>query len=327
MMSIRMLTATTKIHPRLLLGIILVYAFVSVARHEYLYSTHHGVRSSSNSKHRAAQSSEKGVQQPVAVIKEITNETNTTALRSNHVVMKMSTACKQKHHIVYDHLKVAELPVSSSSKGSTYFLSSSSSSLPPPRILCFIMTHAGAHTTKIKTIQSTWGSRCDNLIVASNVTDPSINAVAMKSPSHYLGLWTKLNETLQYLYDNYRDGGYDWIYKADDDTYAILENLKAYLSSPEVLENAKADQPVIYGRIYSSPRYRDLITNKDFYFKDPQNKAFGERFFQRINRNDPVLYNYGGPGYVMNWNYVERFLEINKGPDTLHGTPPEDQVT
>jgi hypothetical protein len=39
-----------------------------------------------------------------------------------------------------------------------------------------------------------------------------------------------------------------------------------------------------------------------------------------------LRYNYGGAGYVMNWNYVEQFVNIMKGPDTVHGIPPEDQA-
>lgn len=215
--------------------------------------------------------------------------------------------CEKSHHVVFDQLQVAA-PSNSS-----------------PRILCFVMSHSGSHATKIKAIWDTWGKRCDKLVVASNRTDPSINAVAMKSPSDYLGLWTKLNETLQYLYDEYRTDEYDWLYKADDDTYAIVENLKEYLSSsPGPAGNSNNRSAAIYGRVYSSPRYKDLKKNKDFYFKDPQNVDFGRRFYQRINKNDHVLYNYGGPGYIMNWPYVEQFLEANRGPDTLHGTPAED---
>ena len=28
----------------------------------------------------------------------------------------------------------------------------------------------------------------------------------------------------------------------------------------------------------------------------------------------------------MNWKYVELFVNAMKGPDTLHGSPPEDQA-
>ena len=45
-----------------------------------------------------------------------------------------------------------------------------------------------------------------------------------------------------YFYDNFIDD-YDYLYLCGDDTYVILENLKAFLSSPEVVERA---QPYLY---------------------------------------------------------------------------------
>jgi glycoprotein-N-acetylgalactosamine 3-beta-galactosyltransferase len=194
-----------------------------------------------------------------------------------------------------------------------------------PKVLCFVMTHAGSHRTKVKAIQRTWGKRCDKLIIASNQTNERLGIVAMKSESSYLGLWGKLNETMQYVWDHYRDEGYDWVFKADDDTYLIVENLKEYLSSPPVKKSVFLKEPVIYGRRYSSPRYRNLAKRK-VYFGNPINAEFGERFYEKINKHKPVIYNYGGPGYAMNWPYVEKFLEVMKGPDTVHGTPPEDQA-
>jgi glycoprotein-N-acetylgalactosamine 3-beta-galactosyltransferase len=192
-----------------------------------------------------------------------------------------------------------------------------------PKVLCFIMTHSGCHRTKIRSIQRTWGKRCDKLVIASNQTEDSIGAVAMiNTESTYLGLWEKLNETIQYIYDQYRNDGFDWIFKADDDTYVIVENLKEYLASDYVTK--KMQQPQIIGRRYSSPRYRNL-EKRPVYFRNPLNQDFGKRFYNKVNRNKPVIYNYGGAGYAMNWPYVEKFLEVMKGPDTLHGTPPEDQ--
>jgi glycoprotein-N-acetylgalactosamine 3-beta-galactosyltransferase len=217
-----------------------------------------------------------------------------------------SSACSGHHH-VYDQIRVSNATTTRSAK-----------------IICFVMTHSNSHATRVKAIRATWGKRCDKMLIASNLTDPSLDTIAMKSNASYLGLWEKLNETMQYIWDHYRNDGYDWVYKADDDTFLLAENLKTFLSSHAVAKKA-GDQPLIYGRRYSSPRYRDLA-KRQVYFASPVNADFGKRFYNKINKHKPVLYNYGGAGYAMNWPYVEKFLEVMKGPDTVHGTPPEDQA-
>ena len=198
------------------------------------------------------------------------------------------------------------------------------------KLLCFIMTHSGNHRTRIASIQETWGQNCDKLVVASNITDELMGAIAMSSEATYKGLWNKLNETLHYLYRHYHTGQYNWIFKADDDTYVIVENLKTYLAqeTARIIQREEEVQqqeiPLIFGRRYSSPRYRNL-ERRLVYFGNPLNADFKTRFYTKMNGNDPVIYNYGGSGYAMNWNFVERFLQIMTGPDTLRGTPPEDQ--
>lgn len=43
-------------------------------------------------------------------------------------------------------------------------------------------------------------------------------------------LWGKTRAAFKYAWDNHRDE-FDWIMKADDDTYVIVENLKKFLSN------------------------------------------------------------------------------------------------
>jgi glycoprotein-N-acetylgalactosamine 3-beta-galactosyltransferase len=193
-----------------------------------------------------------------------------------------------------------------------------------PKILCFLMTHSENHATRVAAVRKTWGKRCDKLVIASNSSDPTIEAIHMKSEATYTGLWEKLNETMNYLWEQYRQDDYEWIYKADDDTYLIAENLRQFLSSPAVQNKSNHNLPLVYGRLYSSPRYRNLEKRK-VYFGNPLNADFGRRFYTKVDRNAPVIYNYGGSGYAMNWRYVEKFRQAMRGPDTLHGTPPEDQ--
>ncbi|KAL3937779.1 MAG: hypothetical protein SGBAC_007177 [Bacillariaceae sp.] len=193
------------------------------------------------------------------------------------------------------------------------------SSRTSPKILCFIMSHSKS-LTKISAVQKTWGRKCDRLLIASNETDPTIGAVKMISDASYLGLWTKLNETMTYIWNEFGAEQFDWVLKADDDTFVIMENLKEYLSLPRITTN----QPAIHGRRFSSPKYKHL--ERDEYFTSPQNADFGKRFYAKINRDAPVIYNHGGSGYVMNMGYVKKFVEVMHGPDTVHGTPAEDMA-
>lgn len=192
-----------------------------------------------------------------------------------------------------------------------------------PKVLCFIMTHSGSHNTKMKAIRRTWGRRCDKLVIASNQTDDILGAVTIQSEATYVGLWEKLNITMRYIWEHYRNDTYDWIFKSDDDTYLIVENLKEYLASKHI--TSRIHKPMIHGRRYSSPQYKNLA-KRPVYFGNPVNAEFGKRFYEKIHGDKPVIYNYGGAGYAMNWPYVEKFLEVMSGPDTVHGIPPEDQA-
>lgn len=190
-----------------------------------------------------------------------------------------------------------------------------------PKILCFIMSHSES-TSKIKAVQKTWGRKCDHLLLASNETNPSLGTTKMNSEASYLGLWNKLNETMTYIWENFGPDQFDWVLKADDDTFVIMENLKEYLSLPQIVANKL--QPSIHGRRFSSPKYKHL--ERDEYFTSPRNLDFGRRFYAKMDRNGPVIYNHGGSGYVMNMEYVKKFVEVMHGPDTVHGTPAEDMA-
>ena len=64
------------------------------------------------------------------------------------------------------------------------------------------------------------------------ITDPSLPAIALplQGPDSRERLWEKAKLTLQYVYDNFIDE-YEWFFKADDDTYVVMENLRDYIST------------------------------------------------------------------------------------------------
>jgi glycoprotein-N-acetylgalactosamine 3-beta-galactosyltransferase len=101
-----------------------------------------------------------------------------------------------------------------------------------------------------------------------------------------------------------------------------MENLKTYLAN----SNIQPDKPTILGRRYASPRYRNLL-HKNTYFNHSSNRAFGKRFVQKVNKNKPVFYNYGGAGYAMNPAYLQKVVSVLSSADTIRDSqPPEDQA-
>lgn len=166
-----------------------------------------------------------------------------------------------------------------------------------PKVLCFINTISTHHASHVKAIRETWGLKCDKLVFCSNVTDESIGAVKIDIPiSDHDHLWDKHRKSLEYIYDTYRDD-YDWFYKADDDAFVIMENLKLFLRSPEIMMKSKTE-PVQFG-------HRFNLTSKlvDYYIVDP---ILRQKFIQTFDR---WVFNSGGPGYAMNRLYLETFLE------------------
>ncbi|XP_064120142.1 glycoprotein-N-acetylgalactosamine 3-beta-galactosyltransferase 1-like [Macrobrachium nipponense] len=96
-------------------------------------------------------------------------------------------------------------------------------------ILCWVMT-TPKHNLNAIAVKDTWGKRCDKLIFFGDKLDEKLESVKLsgvREDRYYL--WGKTREALKYLYDYYLND-FDWFYKADDDTYAIMENLRYVLT-------------------------------------------------------------------------------------------------
>ncbi|XP_066155151.1 glycoprotein-N-acetylgalactosamine 3-beta-galactosyltransferase 1-like isoform X2 [Euwallacea fornicatus] len=108
------------------------------------------------------------------------------------------------------------------------------------RIICLVLTKPSNHFIKAVHIKSTWGKRCTKLVFASTQEEPVLPAIKLDIPEDRAHLWGKTKAALKHIYENYR-GQYDWVYKADDDTFAVMENLR-YL-----LHYSHPSEPVYYG--------------------------------------------------------------------------------
>ena len=60
--------------------------------------------------------------------------------------------------------------------------------------------------------------------------DETLPTVALNVQDSYETLWGKTKEALKYLHNNHLDDA-EWFYKADDDTFAVMENMRHMLSS------------------------------------------------------------------------------------------------
>ena len=101
------------------------------------------------------------------------------------------------------------------------------------RLFCVILTTEQAWTTRRLAVRHTWAQRCDRYCFfysATTRTSTSLpDSCFVQTPEGRVHLAAKTREALSYVHTHHR-GAYDWVLKADDDTYVVVENLKALLS-------------------------------------------------------------------------------------------------
>jgi glycoprotein-N-acetylgalactosamine 3-beta-galactosyltransferase len=140
------------------------------------------------------------------------------------------------------------------------------------RILCWILTSPATMRTKAIHVNKTWGQRCNKIIfMSSKLEDGLSDVVALPVPEGRDFLWAKTKQAFQYVYRYHMDD-YDWFLKADDDTYAVMENLR-YMLYPY-----STDMPLYFGC-----RFKVIV---------------------------PKGYMSGGPGYVLSKEALRRYAEI-----------------
>ncbi|KAJ0396494.1 hypothetical protein ATCC90586_002812 [Pythium insidiosum] len=193
-----------------------------------------------------------------------------------------------------------------------------------PRILCYVITVAKYLSARAQAVADTWGQRCDHLIFFSDVPDTvyvakgtsrerKFEVIKVDANADYEHLWERQKAILTYVHQHYRHD-FDWFYKADDDTYLFVENLRQYVRRPEIMMNYHR-HPLQLGH-----RYNITASYINYFFP---NEKVRDAWWQRWDR---LVFNSGGPGYAMNRLYLDHFVASIPEKHCLShsGTFPED---
>ncbi|KAF5396301.1 hypothetical protein PHET_11046 [Paragonimus heterotremus] len=111
-----------------------------------------------------------------------------------------------------------------------------------PRVFCWITTMP-CNLIKAMAVKRTWARRCDQYLFISseqNFDLPSIAAVPLEGRQL---LWNKTKFALTYIAKHFGDH-YDYFYKADDDTYAFVDNLR------RLLRRFNPETPTLFGQVH-----------------------------------------------------------------------------
>ncbi|CAM9672737.1 unnamed protein product [Ectocarpus sp. 6 AP-2014] len=160
-----------------------------------------------------------------------------------------------------------------------------------PRIFCGIFTHRKNHFTKVKAIKETWAVNCDGFVAFSDAADPDLHTfqIEHEGPEEYGNMWQKSRAIWKYINFHYKND-FDWFLLGGDDLFVIVENLRKYLLSDEIMHAAGG---VING--------------------GPNPMYLGRRL--RPFNDDEWIFNSGGASYVLNQASVG-LLASNLDEDT-----------
>ncbi|ROT75636.1 Glycoprotein-N-acetylgalactosamine 3-beta-galactosyltransferase 1 [Penaeus vannamei] len=84
------------------------------------------------------------------------------------------------------------------------------------------------HDTRSSHVAATWARHCTRAVFLSTAGDSRLPDVFITpGAASYQELWGKVTQGFEWAYGNRHD--FDWVVKADDDTFLVVENLQAAL--------------------------------------------------------------------------------------------------
>ncbi|KAI9992947.1 hypothetical protein PInf_014889 [Phytophthora infestans] len=191
-----------------------------------------------------------------------------------------------------------------------------SSEAAKSRVLCWVNTYHANHDKRLHAIKRTWGRKCDKLLFMSDIEDLSVPTVEIVAPPRHEMLWQKHREIVRLLVREYSEDQFDWVFKCDDDTFLIMENLKTYLNSPEIRAVAE-DGPVLLGHRMTLQWWEMQRLFEPFENHNPDRVAAMLKVKQDTKNDGGLLYTPGGGGYAMNWAYLKKLEAAFEEPFCL----------
>jgi len=99
------------------------------------------------------------------------------------------------------------------------------------RIICLVISWPKKYMSAVKAISETWGRHCNRVVYyggSSRTTVSGVKIVGLNVSDTRSNLWGKTKAAFHHAYKNFAHEA-DWFYKADDDTYAVMENMRKLL--------------------------------------------------------------------------------------------------
>ena len=98
-----------------------------------------------------------------------------------------------------------------------------------PSVLCWIMCDNN-DLKRVEYVKNSWTRFCDKVLFLSSVSDHAFPTIGLNVSSGRTHVASKAKAAWKYIYSHYINH-FDYFFKADPDTYAILRHMKAYLRS------------------------------------------------------------------------------------------------
>nr|AAL90165.1 AT24870p [Drosophila melanogaster] len=111
------------------------------------------------------------------------------------------------------------------------------------RIICLVLTWPKKYMSGARAISETWGRHCNRVIYYGSFPGTTISGleiVGLNASDTRSKLWGKTKAAFRHAYRNYGHE-VDWFYKADDDTYAVMENMR------KLLKPYSPSNPIYFG--------------------------------------------------------------------------------